>query len=438
MENNLIYEDSEVKANKFNVYCLLVIALLSILSLLLNEIGVFTLNKLLVRSSMLFMFFFASTPAMILFIHDILLKKEKSMLTFRWFKPIIMTIAYVSVVILCIALSFHVVMIIIIPTMMGAQYKKNIFIGIPSFLVSFLMVTVVTFGSFILGEYDANLLTPLTKEEAMIISNRLSLLDGQRIIEIITHYVLPRCLCVAALDYIGYSSVKRTTELSDIQLELSNKVKEEALKTSKMQASIIEKLADVIESRDLETGVHIKRTKEYVAILVNRMKKMDEYKDILTDKMCDYIINAAPLHDIGKITISDVILRKPGKLTYEEFEIMKTHTTKGGEIINNILNEMGNYDFIDVCYQIAVSHHEKWNGNGYPNGLSGEDIPLPGRIMAISDVFDALISKRVYKDAMPIDEAVKTILSESGSHFDPKIVKVFKDSLDEFYEVSLS
>ena len=260
MENNFIYEDSEVKANKFNVYCLLVIALLSILSLLLNEIGVFTLNKLLVRSSMLFMFFFASTPAMILFIHDILLKKEKSMLTFRWFKPIIMTIAYVSVVILCIALSFHVVMIIIIPTMMGAQYKKNIFIGIPSFLVSFLMVTVVTFGSFILGEYDANLLTPLTKEEAMIISNRLSLLDGQRIIEIITHYVLPRCLCVAALDYIGYSSVKRTTELSDIQLELSNKVKEEALKTSKMQASIIEKLADVIESRDLETGVHINST----------------------------------------------------------------------------------------------------------------------------------------------------------------------------------
>ena len=166
------------------------------------------------------------------------------------------------------------------------------------------------------------------------------------------------------------------------------------------------------------------------------MKDNDRYKDYLTPKMCEYIVSAAPLHDIGKIAVSDLILCKPGKLTDEEFEKMKIHTVKGGEIINNILNELGDKEFLSVAYDVAISHHEKWNGLGYPYGKKEEEIPLPGRIMAIADVFDALVAKRVYKDPMPVDKAINIIINDAGTHFDPNIVEIFKTVTDDFVKVS--
>ncbi len=162
------------------------------------------------------------------------------------------------------------------------------------------------------------------------------------------------------------------------------------------------------------------------------MKEKDQYKDYLTPQMCEYIIHAAPLHDIGKIAVSDLILCKPGKLTDEEFDKMKIHTVKGGEIITNILNDLGDKEFLNVAYDVAISHHEKWNGKGYPYGIKEEEIPFPGRIMAIADVFDALVAKRVYKDPMPVDKAIDIIINDAGSHFDPNIVEVFKEVIDDF------
>jgi HD-GYP domain-containing protein (c-di-GMP phosphodiesterase class II) len=166
------------------------------------------------------------------------------------------------------------------------------------------------------------------------------------------------------------------------------------------------------------------------------MKKDDKYKDILNDKYCDNIINAAPLHDIGKIVVSDLILCKPGKLTDEEFDKMKIHTTKGGDIIKNILKDLGDEDFLNVAYDVATFHHEKWNGKGYPNNLSGGNIPLPARIMAIADVFDALVAERVYKKPMPVDKAINIIIEEAGTHFDPNLVEIFKTVEDKFIEAS--
>jgi response regulator RpfG family c-di-GMP phosphodiesterase len=220
------------------------------------------------------------------------------------------------------------------------------------------------------------------------------------------------------------------------QIELSNKIQDEIMAKSRMQNNVIEDLADVIESRDIETGAHIKRTKEYVSILINKMKEKDLYKDYLDNKTCDQIIHAAPLHDIGKITVSDLILCKPGKLTDEEFEKMKLHTTKGGEIINSILDDLGDDEFLKIAHDIALYHHEKWNGKGYPKGLKETEIPLPARVMAIADVFDALVAERVYKKPMPIDKAIDIIIGDSGTHFDPDLVEIFKDSLDEFKTVA--
>lgn len=220
------------------------------------------------------------------------------------------------------------------------------------------------------------------------------------------------------------------------QIELNDKVNLEIKNKSEMQKSVIEHLADIIESRDIETGAHIKRTKKYVTIMINKMRQIDKYKNILTDKFSDNIINAAPLHDIGKIVVSDLILCKPGKLTDIEYEKMKIHTTKGGEIINNILNDLGDKEFLNVAYDIACFHHEKWNGQGYPNHLSKEEIPLPARIMAIADVFDALVAERVYKKPIPIEDAIEIIINDSGTHFDPDLVEVFKTVLDDFKAVA--
>ena len=162
-------------------------------------------------------------------------------------------------------------------------------------------------------------------------------------------------------------------------------------------------------------------------MLANAARTAGYHKDILTDDYIDLLTRAAPLHDIGKITVSDVVLKKPGKYTDEEFAIMKTHALKGREIINEVIGGIENEQYVEIAADIAAYHHEKWNGQGYSEGLSGDDIPLCARIMAIADVFDALISERCYKKPYSLDEAFGIIEESSGSHFDPILAGLFVD-----------
>ena len=192
-----------------------------------------------------------------------------------------------------------------------------------------------------------------------------------------------------------------------------------------VQTKLIMVLADLVENRDSSTGDHIRKTATYTGIIMYKMREMGYYTDVLTDEYIDSVIKSAPLHDIGKIRISDSILNKPGKLTDEEFEIMKQHTTYGAQVIEQCISTLSGSNFLGEAKNIAKYHHEKWNGKGYPEGLSGEDIPLSARIMAVADVFDALISKRVYKDAFSFDKAMEIIKEDSGTHFDPKVAEAF-------------
>ncbi len=191
-----------------------------------------------------------------------------------------------------------------------------------------------------------------------------------------------------------------------------------------MQQSVITNFADMVESRDLNTGEHIHRTSAYVNIIAQSLRKNKAYTDILSDEYIEDLTRSAPLHDIGKIRISDVLLNKPGKLTSEEFEVMKTHTTAGKDILSRISSD-GNTTYLGIAAELAAYHHERWDGQGYPERLSGTDIPLSARIMAVADVFDALTSKRSYKEAMDAQEALCVIASESGTHFDPAVVEAF-------------
>lgn len=196
-------------------------------------------------------------------------------------------------------------------------------------------------------------------------------------------------------------------------------------KVFRMQSGMITFMADVVENRDDNTGGHIRRTAKYVECIAKELKRQGIYSDILTDRYLSNMVVAAPLHDIGKIHIPDAVLNKPGKLTEDEFEVMKTHTTAGEDLLTHAKMELGESEYLNIAVEMAAYHHEWWNGKGYPYGISGEEIPLCARIMAVADVFDALTSKRCYKDAMPFEKAYAIIREESGTHFDPAVVEAF-------------
>jgi len=191
----------------------------------------------------------------------------------------------------------------------------------------------------------------------------------------------------------------------------------------------------MVESRDNSTGNHIKRTSECIKVFVDKLKYSDKYK-LLDSKFCNNLIKAAPMHDLGKIAVRDDVLKKPGKFTPEEYENMKIHPTEGARIVAQVLANVDDEEFKQVAVNIAHYHHEKWNGTGYPNGLKGEEIPLEARIMAFADVFDALVSKRCYKEAYNYDKAFEIIQNDLGSHFDPELGKIFlscKQDLIDLY-----
>lgn len=198
----------------------------------------------------------------------------------------------------------------------------------------------------------------------------------------------------------------------------------------RIQHSVITSFANLIEARDDVTGQHIKRTSAYVEIITRALKQSPKYREYLTEEQVSNIINAAPLHDIGKITVPDAILTKPGKLTAEEFEIIKTHSANGAHIISENLADVEHTDYLNIARDMAHYHHEKWDGSGYPCGLKGEQIPLCARIMAIADVYDALCSRRSYKSAFSKEKALAIITESSGKHFDPDIVNVFLENID--------
>lgn len=198
---------------------------------------------------------------------------------------------------------------------------------------------------------------------------------------------------------------------------------------------MVTSFSTLVESRDNSTGGHIKRTKNYVMILVKQMEKSHKYRNILTKDYIEDIINASPMHDIGKIATPDNILQKPGKLTLEEFDIIKEHAAKGGEIIKETFKDIDDQEFLQIAFECARHHHEKFNGKGYPDGLKGEEIPLHARIMAIADVFDAVSAKRCYRDALPVDVCFKIIEDGKGIDFDPALVDLFLNAKEEVANV---
>ncbi len=254
-------------------------------------------------------------------------------------------------------------------------------------------------------------------------------------VDYITKPISPAILLARVKNHL---TLKQSSDfLRDKSAFLETEVIRRTSELTAIQDVTIFALASLAETRDNDTGSHVRRTQIYVKILAETLRFQGHYTDVLTDEYIDTLFKSAPLHDIGKVGIPDSILLKPGKFSEEEFEIMKTHTTLGRDAIENAEKMLGSsVSFLLCAKEIAYYHQEKWDGSGYPEGLVGESIPLSARLMALADVYDALISRRVYKSEFSHDEALSIITSGRGTHFDPRIVDAFAVVQNRFEETA--
>lgn len=281
-----------------------------------------------------------------------------------------------------------------------------------------------------------------------------------------------KCLTLGAVDFIRkpfvteimLSRIDTQIELSGYRHKLEYMVDEKTAVIERLQDVMSTCFAELVESRDGTTGGHIKNTTRYFSVFVNELSKHDRYRDILTPQYIRSLVRAAPLHDIGKIGINDSVLRKESSLDKEEFEHMKTHARIGGDTFSNIfssvegsnhhsrvganafdkifdtmeVHESADTEFLHIARDMAMYHHERWNGTGYPTGISGEDIPLCARILSIADVYDALTSKRSYKEAYSHEKAIEIIIQDRGIFFDPELTDIFVSISDRIEECLLT
>ncbi len=253
-------------------------------------------------------------------------------------------------------------------------------------------------------------------------------------------------LALGAVDYISKpfqpalvkTRVRNQIDLKKHRDQLDELVRERTKELILTQEVTIEAMATIAEWRDPETGGHIKRTQNYVRALAKHLQQHPDFMEHLTEDTIERLYLSAPLHDVGKVSIPDSILLKPGKLTDEEFEIMKKHTIYGREALANAERRLGGASFLRLAREIAYSHHERWDGKGYPQGIAATEIPLAARLMSVADVYDALVSRRVYKAPLEHTEVVSILSAGQGTQFDPKIIDAFLAIQDEFQEIASS
>lgn len=284
--------------------------------------------------------------------------------------------------------------------------------------------------------------TAATRDIAVIFLTARSDPDDERMglalgaVDYITKPISPPILLARVNTHLA---LKATADfLRDKSAYLEREVALRTLEVQAIQDVTIMAMTSLAETRDNETGNHIRRIQLYVKALAERLRNHPRFEAVLNERMIELLYKSAPLHDIGKIGIPDSILLKPGKLTVEEFEVMKTHTTLGRKAIEDAERRLGmRVAFLNVSKEIAYSHQEKWDGSGYPQGLAGDQIPVSARLMAVADVYDALINKRVYKAAFSHDQTCSTIVKGKGTHFDPDMVDAFVSIAEDFRSIAL-
>jgi putative two-component system response regulator len=256
-------------------------------------------------------------------------------------------------------------------------------------------------------------------------------------VDYITRPISPLILMSRVKAHFVDASAARTLRVSNEYLEFE--VTKRSRQLEALQDVTILALASLAETRDADTGNHLKRTQHYMRLLSNQLRTHPQFSDFLSGDMVELLFKSAPLHDIGKVGIPDRILLKPGRYEPEEYEIMKNHPRLGRDALNNAQKMAGQtIEFLEVAKEIVYSHHEKWDGTGYPQGLEGDAIPISARLMALADVYDALVCRRIYKEGMTHAQASKIIIEGRGKHFDPDVVDAFIAQSAEFQFIAIS
>ncbi len=390
---NEIIQKNEKDANRVVANVMLIVLFIFTFVYILNLSGIFVIDSIYMNTA-----YFSGSIVLILpkIINIIFGTSSKKL------KYIYVTLSALFLMILTSILTFHVVVLYVFPIAIGAFYFSKKLTYFSAVITS--VVTVIgQFTGFFIGKLDDNFLD---------------------IYSLVIYGIIPRLLILIALSALIIHLTDRT---SSLLREDAENYERQTLYSRNM----IYGFATLVENRDENTGGHIKRTSVYAELLATRLKEKGFYSDVITDEFIKTLAMVAPLHDIGKIAIPDSILCKPGKLTDDEFDVMKSHSEKGGKIIKETFSEIEDEEYKNMAYDVARYHHEKWNGRGYPEGLSGENIPLSARIMAVSDVFDAVSEKRCYRDAMPIEKCFSIISEGIGKDFDPVVAEMFLEIRDE-------
>lgn len=379
---------NEEEANRTAANVMLTTFVLFTLIYILNVLGIFVIDKPVMTAAYLIGAVFLLLPAIL---------NGLCGTSAKYLKYLYVLFADLFLLVITSTLTYHVVVIYAYPIAIAGLYFSQKLTKIS---------TAVTLAVTVSGQFIA-FFTGRNNDKNFLTLDRLLLFS-----------VLPRFLTLLSLAALFLLLTKRTSKLLS---EDADNYEHLVCHNQEMICGF----ATIVENRDENTGGHIKRTSVYAELLARELQQMGKYTDILTDEFIECLATVAPLHDIGKVAVPDNILCKPGKLTDEEFEIMKSHSVKGGKIIREVFIHSYDEYYREMAYDVARYHHEKWNGKGYPEGLSGNDIPLAARIMSVADVFDAVSEKRCYRDAMPMEKCFEIISEGSGRDFDPILAEAF-------------
>ena len=398
MRGNPILLENEKQANKTVAKVMGITFCIFTMVYLLNVLGVF-----IIKDGIMIPAYICSSVLLLLpMILTYLLKVEN-----KYVKYVNVCSSVLFVMLISTTLTYHVVVLYVYPIAIASLYfskKLNIF------------ATALTVVGTSLGQLLAFYL-PTLKDD-----------NFENLYETIVWGIIPRAMVLIAVAVIFTMLCSRT-------VALLSKLTKSAEELSQYHKEMVMGFATLVENKDGSTGGHIKRTTMYVKLLAEELLRRGGYEEVLTEEYIKNLCMAAPMHDIGKISIPDVILQEPGKLTSEEFEVIKSHADSGGRIIEETFGHLGDEAYTKMAYQVARYHHERWNGKGYPEGLKRREIPLAARIMAIADVFDALSEKRCYREAMPLDKCFDIIFEGSGQDFDPVLTEIFLDIRDKVEQV---
>lgn len=392
-----IINSNEEDANKAAANVMLITFAIFTAVYILNLVGVFVIDE----PDMTIAYCVSS----VFLILPTILNKYVS-LSAKWLKYLYIIFSELFLLMVTTVLSYHVVVIYAYPIALAGLYFSKKLTNISTLCTLAVTVAGQLLGFFLDLRFDHNFYT---------------------LQRLVVYGIIPRILTLLSLAALLRLLTVRTSKL----------LSEDADNYESLimyNQDMIYGFATLVESRDENTGGHIKRTSIYAEMLAEELGKTERYKDIIDDEFIGCIAMVAPLHDIGKISIPDNILCKPGRLTPSEFAIMKTHAEKGGQMVRDTFSHIADERYKTMAYEVARYHHEKWNGKGYPEGLSGEKIPLPARIMAVADVFDAVSEKRCYRDAMPIEECFRIIENGMGTDFDPDAAAAFLRIRDKITE----